>query len=105
MKKIFLLAFFVLTTTIYSQELDEIYLQSLPEDIRSDVLDKIEAKETLINLFTEEHRLLLIKRNTKIDDQSLLFGSNFFDVMQTSFMPINEPNLDSSYILRFWRCS
>ena len=29
------------------------------------------------------------------------FGSNFFDKMQSSFMPINEPNLDSSYILDF----
>jgi protein involved in polysaccharide export with SLBB domain len=32
---------------------------------------------------------------------SSLFGSDFFDVIQTSFMPINEPNLDSSYILDF----
>ena len=47
MKKIFLLAFLALTTIIYSQELDEDYLQSLPEDIRSDVLNKIEAKENL----------------------------------------------------------
>ena len=31
----------------------------------------------------------------------MLFGADFFDVMQTSFMPINEPNLDSSYILDF----
>jgi polysaccharide export outer membrane protein len=30
-----------------------------------------------------------------------LFGSNFFDTIQSSFMPINEPNLDASYILDF----
>jgi len=97
MKKIFLLAFFVLTTTIYSQELDEDFLQSLPEDIRSDVLDKIEAKE---NLDKPVYR----RASTFIDkgiNTTSLFGSNFFDVMQTSFMPINEPNLDSSYILDF----
>jgi len=99
MKKIFLLAFLVLAATIYSQELDEDYLQSLPEDIRSDVLNKIESKE---NLDKPVYR----RASTFIDkdediNATLLFGSNFFDVMQTSFMPINEPNLDSSYILDF----
>ena len=99
MKKIFLLAFLALTTIIYSQELDQDYLQSLPEDIRSDVLNKIEAKE---NLDKPVYR----RASTFIDKEedintTLLFGSNFFDVMQTSFMPINEPNLDSSYILDF----
>ena len=99
MKKIFLLAFLVLAATIYSQELDEDYLQSLPEDIRSDVLNKIESKE---NLDKPVYR----RASTFIDkdediNTTLLFGSNFFDVMQTSFMPINEPNLDSSYILDF----
>ena len=28
-----------------------------------------------------------------------LFGSNFFNTFQTSFMPINEPNPDTGYIL------
>ena len=30
-----------------------------------------------------------------------LIGSNIFDMMQSSFMPINEPNFDSSYVLDF----
>ena len=47
MKKIFLISFIIVTTNICSQELDDSYLQSLPEDIRADVLDKIEAKEDL----------------------------------------------------------
>ena len=29
------------------------------------------------------------------------FGTNFFQMMQSSFMPINEPNFDSSYVLDF----
>ena len=33
------------------------------------------------------------------DDDPLLFGSDFFSTFQTSFMPINEPNPDSSYSL------
>ena len=104
MKKIFLLAFLALTTIIYSQELDEDYLQSLPEDIRSDVLNKIEAKENL-DKPVYRRASTFIDKDKDIDKEdintTLLFGSDFFDVMQTSFMPINEPNLDSSYILDF----
>lgn len=105
MKKIFLLAFLALTTIIYSQELDEGYLQSLPEDIRSDVLNKIEAKENL-DKPVYRRASTFIDKDKDIDEDkdintTLLFGSDFFDVMQTSFMPINEPNLDSSYILDF----
>ena len=47
MKKIFLLACLVVSAAIYSQELDEAYLQSLPESVREDVLNKIEAKDNL----------------------------------------------------------
>ena len=30
-----------------------------------------------------------------------LFGEDFFDTMQSSFMPTNEPNFDGSYVLDF----
>ncbi|MDB2355574.1 SLBB domain-containing protein [Gammaproteobacteria bacterium] len=98
MKKIFLLAFLVLSATIHSQELDEAYLQSLPESVREDVLNKIEAKEDLDKPVYRRASTFIDKGG---DATNTLFGSNFFDVMQTSFMPINEPNLDSSYILDF----
>ena len=41
--------------------------------------------------------------NEKIElgDGLQLFGEDFFDSIQTSYMPINEPNLDSSYVLDF----
>ena len=29
------------------------------------------------------------------------FGVNIFDMMQTTLMPLNEPNFDSSYVLDF----
>ena len=34
-------------------------------------------------------------------DNSNRFGAKIFNMMQTSFMPINEPNFDSSYVLDF----
>ena len=98
MKKIFVLACLVVSAAIYSQELDEAYLQSLPESVRQDVLNKIEAKEDLDKPVYRRASSFVDKTG---DENKALFGSNFFDVMQTSFMPINEPNLDSSYILDF----
>ena len=100
MKKIFLLAFLVASATIFSQELDETYLQSLPESVREDVLNKIEAKDDLDKPVYRRASSFIDKDKDK-DKDNILFGSNFFDVIQTSFMPINEPNLDSSYILDF----
>ena len=98
MKKIFLLASLVVSAATYSQELDEAYLQSLPESVRADVLNKIEAKEDLDKPIYRRASTFIDKDGGK---NKTLFGSNFFDVMQTSFMPINEPNLDSSYVLDF----
>ena len=37
--------------------------------------------------------------NLIIDDGLKLFGSDFFNTFQTSFMPTNEPNPDSDYYL------
>ena len=33
--------------------------------------------------------------------KELFFGKKFFDTIQSTFMPINEPNFDGSYILDF----
>jgi protein involved in polysaccharide export with SLBB domain len=97
MKKIFLSAFLIVSTGLYSQELDEAYLESLPESVRADVLDKIaddEVKDTPVYRRPSS----MIK---KPSSDSSRFGAQIFDMMQTSFMPINEPNFDSSYVLDF----
>lgn len=86
------------TVTINSQELDEAYLNSLPEGVRKDVEERLKAKDELEKPVYRRASTFIDKENT---DNSLRFGSAFFDVMQTSFMPINEPNLDPSYILDF----
>ena len=97
MKKIFLSAFLIISTGLYSQELDEAYLASLPESIRADVLDKITDREVKD---TPVYR----RPSSKIRKPSISssrFGAQIFDMMQSSFMPINEPNFDSSYVLDF----
>jgi len=111
---------------IQAQQLDENYLDSLPEDIKEDLLEradqniddatpnyrsslyssKLEKAEELIDLKARlEKDLLDLERRLKSDEELTIsydleiFGSDFFQTFQTSFMPINEPNPDSSYTL------
>ena len=111
---------------IHAQQLDESFLDSLPDDVREDLLDraeedkesskdnyrsslyssKLEQAEELLKLKTRlEADLRELERRLKSDDELdinedlHLFGSDFFNTFQTSFMPINEPNPDSSYTI------
>ena len=97
MKKILLSALLIASTTAYSQELDEAYLASLPESVREDVLDKMAEREVKD---TPAYRRPSSMINKPAEGSSR-FGAQIFDMMQTSFMPINEPNFDSSYVLDF----
>ena len=97
MKKIFLSALLLASVGLHSQELDQAYLASLPEDVRADVIEKMEAKEA-------QEDPVYRRASTMVDknlEDSVRFGYKIFDMMQSSFMPINEPNFDSSYVLDF----
>ena len=97
MKKLFLSTLLIASTGLYSQELDEAYLASLPESVREDVLSKIAEKEDKdIPIYRRPSSMI-----NKPSKDSNRFGAQIFDMMQTSFMPINEPNFDSSYTLDF----
>ena len=97
MKKIFLSVLLLASAGLHSQELDEAYLASLPENVRADVLDKMAEKKVKD---TPVYRRPSTMINKPFIDSDR-FGAQIFDMMQTSFMPINEPNFDSSYILDF----
>ena len=105
MNKFLITTLLITSAAIFSQELDDAYLKSLPDNIREDVLLKIDQRDEgekpvyrrqssmTDKIFSEDEIEARKKRNR--------FGDNIFDTMQSSFMPINEPNLDSSYILDF----
>ena len=113
-------------TSLYSQELDQSFLDSMPEDIKKDLIEKnakqglkskqnykpylysskLNQAEELIKLKERlELDLLELERRINsddgliIDDGLKLFGNDFFNTFQTSFMPTNEPNPDSDYYL------
>lgn len=100
MKKHLLLVFIFSISFVHSQELSQEFLQTLPQGIQNDVLNRI--KEQGENI---EPRYSSIETQTKLEKEkkikSDIFGSNFFSTYQSTFMPINEPNLSSEYILDF----
>ena len=124
--KVILILGFLLVTSLNSQELDSSFLESLPDDIKKDLMEKSDKQglnskenykpylyssklsqaEELITLkerleldLQELERRLSLDNNLNVDDSLKLYGSDFFNTFQTSFMPTNEPNPDSDYTL------
>ena len=90
--------------SIYAQELEEEFLETLPDDVKEDLLDKADAKKELEKPVYRKASTELDKDlETDEDDDDVVevFGKKFFDTIQSTFMPINEPNLDGSYILDY----
>ncbi len=114
-----------MAVSVSSQQLDEEFLESLPDDVREDIQKRQQQKvdgtaeqyrpyvyssklsqvETFLKLKDRlEADLLELERrisNDEIDVSSDLkvYGLDFFNTFQTTFMPINEPNPDSGYML------
>ena len=126
MKKINLIFVSLMIISIGAQELDEDFLNSLPDDIRKDLEEnnsrqglssqetyrpylyssKLKQTEELLSLkdrleldLLELERRLSFGNDLYQEKELKLFGADFFNTFQTSFMPINEPNPDSSYSL------
>ena len=104
--RIFILSMFLAISTSISIEGQEVFdssfLESLPEGVRQDLLDQVTDKKELED---EQYRRpsTFVQKPTN-DEGELLsnrFGVNIFDMMQTTLMPLNEPNFDSSYVLDF----
>ena len=116
------------TLFMHSQELDEAFLDSLPEGMQEDIEKRvqdrgadeepiyrsIETQTKLEKRTLEDFKLrleedlkylkekLIELEGNKLDQTELeLFGSDFFSTYQSTYMPINEPNLSPSYILDF----
>lgn len=81
--------------------LDKDYLDSLPDDIKDDLLDKVGAKKEMDQPIYRRGSTTIDKPETELDklNKSKRFGSKIFDTMQSSFMPINVPNIDNNYVL------
>jgi protein involved in polysaccharide export with SLBB domain len=109
MHKFYIYLFISISFCISSQELDETYLASLPEDIRKDVMKRAsEGKGSEEKVYRSIDNPSDIKKknlNDGIENDEIeidnIYGDAFFSSIQTSFMPINSPNLDDTYVLDF----
>ncbi len=99
-KNILLLSFLILLTfPLNSQEFDQKFLDSLPPDVKQDLLDQTQTRNDAEKPQYRRPSSFIEKKNTdRLLDR---FGSEIFNSMQTSLMPINEPNFDSNYTLDF----
>jgi protein involved in polysaccharide export with SLBB domain len=123
-KSISIFFFFIFThTALYAQtqpSLDEDFLSSLPEAVQDELNNENSEKngplEKLLNSKTSvlknKAALQIIKQQiidlenrilneSELDSASTLprFGESFFSSTQSTFMPINVPNLDGGYVL------
>ena len=96
--KLLLVALSLSIFNISSQEYDEDYLSSLPDDVRKEILAKAADKDD----FEKPLYSTKISALDKVDPIVRgIFGEDFFTSYQSTFMPINEPNFDASYVLDF----
>jgi protein involved in polysaccharide export with SLBB domain len=112
--------------SLVAQELDQDFLNSLPDDIKNDLTEKnsktqessSENYRPYLNSskLNKDEDLLILKQRLEYDlqeleqrlgsddrlvaeEESKLYGEDFFNTFQTTYMPINEPNPDSGYSL------
>jgi len=81
----------------YAEEFDKNFIESLPEETREKLLKENLEKEKLRDIEYRKPSSSLRKPDT----DSSRFGSKLFSMMQSTFMPLNEPNVDGSYVLDY----
>jgi len=112
------IAFLTSPLSFAQDQLNEDFLKSLPEDVRNDFIREMgeqnEVKDEIYNaprtsidtlesnLQKIQIELKQIERNLKLEQnpgELKRFGPDFFNTTQSTFMPINEPNFASDYIV------
>jgi protein involved in polysaccharide export with SLBB domain len=119
MKKILLALMFISPLLIFSQELDGVgsmdkdFLDSLPESVRADVMAEMQSKNENSDKNLQSRpssSISTLETVKKWEDfnkkQSLLnkserYGLTLFNSMQSSFMPLNEPNFGMNYVVDY----
>ena len=121
-KNIFISLSFLCSLQSFAQDtLDQSFLEGLPESIKDQVKieNSLNKEEELTKLFRsetsiEKNKVILNRLKAEIialdkklsNDGSMetnkaliKFGANFFNTLQSSFMPINVPNIGGDYIV------
>ena len=97
LKKTILSITFFCSSFAFPQQFDKEFLASLPDEVRVDLLTQVEAQDRIEEKQYRRPSTLIEKPEVTSDR----FGLNIFSMMQSTLMPINEPNFDADYILDF----
>ena len=80
MKSIKIITVLILSTFLYTQDLDQSYLDSLPENIRADVISKMDAKKDIEKPIYRRASSSIDKETEEdLEERQKVFGYNFFD--------------------------
>ena len=92
-----LLLFSLFPAITLAQQLDEAFLQSLPNDVANDLIERSVQRDSKEK---PQYRRpsTFVKKPEPTSDR---FGASVFSMMQSTLMPLNEPNFDGTYILDF----
>ncbi len=87
----------LVSAPLASQELDTNFLNSLPGDVRADLLEEVQKRE---DFEAPQYRRpsTFIEKPINVSNR---FGHKYFSMMQSTLMPLNEPNFDPNYVLDF----
>ena len=92
-----LLLITLFSVSVNAQNFDASFLESLPEEVASDLINRSNEKNAREDTQYRRPSTYI----NKPDTGSQRFGAQVFSMMQSSLMPINEPNFDGSYQLDF----
>ena len=118
MKRIFLPLLFIVSSFISSQEagnltsVDKDFLDSLPDSVRSDVMAEMDSKKedkknlqrrpsTSISKLETVKNWENYKKDQLLTNKSERYGLKLFNSIQSSFMPLNEPNFGNNYVVDY----
>ena len=94
------------------KELDKEFMESLPDDVRDDVTKEIERNNQEEDMLSRRPSTKLskldsvkeweeFKKRQNLKDKTERYGLQIFSSMQSSFMPLNEPNFGNNYIVDY----
>ena len=92
--------------------MDQDFLDSLPESVRKDLESEIKSSEENTKNLQRRPSSKLSKYDTvndwekfkkmqSLDNKSERYGLKLFNTMQSSFMPLNEPNFGNNYVVDY----
>ena len=91
------LVFISFVGSSFAQTYDQSFLDSLPEEIQASLIQRnFEQRQLEETQYRRPSTFI-----SKPDPESDRFGLDIFSMMQSTLMPVNEPNIDDDYILDF----